>query len=204
LIVCEGKETERRYFEAAIEKRGLLSVDVVIAHDCDSAPISVVQYAIDRCLREGRPEDGGYTAVFCVFDRDQHESYQRALAKIDAFKSRVIVPVPSIPCFEYWLVLHFYYTRAPYTPSGGRTASDRAVDELRKIEGFADYEKSIKKHHLDNLMGRLPEAIKNAKKAADDAIATEAENPCTKVFKVLEALDKLEETSDVEAAKSNL
>jgi hypothetical protein len=47
------------------------------------APISVVE-----CAEERAREQGGYDAIFCVFDRDGHESFDRARAKIKGLAGR--------------------------------------------------------------------------------------------------------------------
>ena len=83
LIVCEG-ETEQEYFEAARIHYHLTTAQVVIADNSKgSAPISVVE-----CAEERAAEQGGYDTIFCVFDRDGHESFDRARAKIRGLASR--------------------------------------------------------------------------------------------------------------------
>ena len=77
LIVCEG-ETEQEYFEAARIKYGLTTAEIILADNTiGPAPISVVECAEGKCA-----ERGGYDKVFCVFDRDGHESFDRARKKI--------------------------------------------------------------------------------------------------------------------------
>ena len=111
LIVCEGKETERRYFDDFVSRLDLKAVEVEVHGGQDgSAPINVVDYAARKALSEGLPEDGGYEFVFCVFDRDSHESYERAKSKIhDLSKSKFpgsyFEAITSIPCFELWIIL---------------------------------------------------------------------------------------------------
>ena len=113
LIVCEG-ETEVSYFEAAREKYRLTSAEVVACNAAGSAPISVVEYAERRAA-----EQGSYDTIFCVFDRDQHESFARALARIQALASRSrnrlnILAATSVPCFEIWILMHFERTDRPF------------------------------------------------------------------------------------------
>ena len=92
----------------------LLTTEVVIPRDQGGlAPISIVEYAEDRAK-----ERGGYDHIFCVFDRDQHESFNRARAKVRSLATRsrnplAISEVASVPCFEVWVLLHFEQTDAP-------------------------------------------------------------------------------------------
>jgi hypothetical protein len=106
LIVCEG-ETEQEYFEAARLKYGLTTAEIVLAENTKgAAPISVVACAEEKCA-----ERGGYDQIYCVFDRDGHESFDRARARIATLAGRKNKPLPvrdaiSIPCFEFWVLLH--------------------------------------------------------------------------------------------------
>lgn len=113
-IVCEGK-TERAYFEAARIHFQLTTAEVVVADNTKgAAPISVVE-----CAEERAAEQGGYDTIFCVFDRDGHESFDRARAKIRGLASRSrnrlnMHETLSVPCFELWVLLHFGRTDRPF------------------------------------------------------------------------------------------
>jgi hypothetical protein len=71
-----------------------------------------VNYAEEK-FRESRE----YELVFAVFDRDDHTTYVNALDRTaqlnngtlinDEEKAIPFVAVPSVPCFELWLLLHF-------------------------------------------------------------------------------------------------
>lgn len=197
LIVCEGEKTERIYFEELVAHLRLVSVDVEICADGGSAPISVVEYAQRRALTEGLPEDAGYDAVFCVFDRDTHETYEAAKAKVLDLRKQKVFPavaecaITSIPSFEYWFLLHFGYARAPFIAVGTKSAGARVLDELRKVAGFEAYEKNLSSNVIRELLGRTEEAMKNAARAAADAEATGEENPSTLVPQVVGYLQAL-------------
>lgn len=114
LVVCEG-ETEQYYFEAARVHYGLTTAEVIIAENTKgAAPISVVE-----CAEEKSGEPGGYDMIYCVFDRDGHQSFDKAHEKIMAMAGRKKKPLPieeaiSIPCFEVWVLMHFERTAAPF------------------------------------------------------------------------------------------
>ncbi|MFZ1765955.1 MAG: RloB family protein [Candidatus Nitrotoga sp.] len=176
LIVCEG-ETEQEYFEAARIKYGLTTAEVILAENTRGpAPISVVECAEGKC---GEP--GGYDQIFCVFDRDGHESFDRAREKIKALSGRKKKPLPineaiSVPCFELWVLLHFEKTDAPY---------DKCVEVNNRVRthmpGYEKADAAIAKQ----LMARLEVAIENA-----DWLECRAEtnnfNPFTSVHKVFQ------------------
>jgi hypothetical protein len=145
-IICEG-EAEKTYFNAARIRYGLTTAEVVLPDNtAGSAPISVV-----RCAEARGREPGGYDTIFCVFDRDGHESFDRARERIRTLAGRTRNPLPireaiSIPCFEFWVLLHFERTDAPFT----------CCDEVtRKVRNhMMNYEKAnatIARSLMDNV-----------------------------------------------------
>lgn len=111
LIVCEGQETEPRYFRALRSELKLGAVDVQVeGEDCGSAPISVVDFALR--LKKRPPRGVSYDAVWCVIDRDGHQSFDKAIDKAQAHGIRMAV---SVRQFELWFLLHFAYTTRVWT-----------------------------------------------------------------------------------------
>ena len=176
LILCEG-ETEQEYFEAARIHYGLKTTEIVLAENTvGSAPVSVVQCAEDKCA-----ERGGYDKVFCVFDRDGHESFDRARAQLKALASRKRSPLPveeaiSVPCFELWVLLHFERTDRPF---------HRCADVIHRIRD--QHMPSYKKADAAvarQLIARVEDALRHA-----DWLEGRAENnhydPYTSIHHVL-------------------
>ena len=86
-----------------------------------AAPITVVDRAIE--LRGERKQlarksitKTAYEVVYCVIDVEapKAESLSRAINKAKDNKLEVIL---SNPCFEYWYILHFRKTSAPFNTS---------------------------------------------------------------------------------------
>jgi len=181
LIVCEG-ETEEAYFEAARIKYGLTTAEVILAENTiGAAPISVVRCAEARCA-----EPGGYDRIFCVFDRDGHESFDRARARIKTLGKRKKKPLPiqeaiSIPCFEYWVLLHHARTDAPL-----HRCAD-AEDQVRNhMSGYEKADAAIARQ----LMARVDVALGNANWVEGRAQDNDY-NPYTSVHHVLEHFAKV-------------
>lgn len=186
LIVCEG-ETEQAYFEAARIKYGLTTAEIILADNTvGPAPISVVECAEGKCA-----ERGGYDQVFCVFDRDGHESFDRAREKIKTLADRKKKPLAireaiSIPCFEFWVLLHHERTDAPFIK-----CSD-VIDRVRThLPGYEKANDAIARQ----LMARVDVALGNA-----DWIEGRAENndynPYTSVHHVLRHLAQVANQKD--------
>ncbi|HDZ61640.1 MAG TPA: RloB domain-containing protein [Nitrospirae bacterium] len=82
--------------------------------DSGSSPISVVKHSKERYNEEKRTGDA-FDRVFCVFDKDSHESYTRALDEVEKAKPKnIFKAITSIPCFEYWLLLHYEFSTKPF------------------------------------------------------------------------------------------
>ena len=97
----------------------------------------------------------------------------------------------SWPCFEFWLVLHFTYHRRFYSSSGGRTAAQNCVKELR--EYIPRYEKGIEGVFL-MLEEHLDSAKSNAERARLDAQMTGREDPSTELHLLVSYLQYLKES----------
>lgn len=147
LIVCEGRETERRYFEAFQHAVRNPRVHVEVARET-GVPKTVVKEAI--ALREAaeqeakrqRDENLRWDEVWGVFDVDDHPSLDEALAL--AARHEIAVAV-SNPCFELWALLHFCDQRGHIERQKLRVALkkylrgyDKVLDFPRVHVGYAD------------------------------------------------------------------
>lgn len=196
LIVCEGMKTEPYYFEEFCQAHQLRTPRVRIAPgEQGSSPDCVVAYAEKLFEEDAQLGPDRYDQVFCVIDRDKHTTYQAAIQRIENLNAggKPFVAIPSIPCFEYWLLLHFTYTRQSYHAAGKRSICGMVIQELRKQPGFAGYEKAQR-----GIYSRLKEltgtAIKHAQRAEKDAEKTGEDNPSTCVHHLVGKLQELAAT----------
>jgi hypothetical protein len=119
LIICEC-QTERIYFEALRRRLRLTNAEVLFPVPAGSAPINVVDHAIEKAK-----ESGGYDFIYCMLAGYQHESFHRALNKLHAnTKRHPLHAIVSIRCFEYWILLLFENTDAPFN------VYDNVIDRL--------------------------------------------------------------------------
>ncbi len=136
LIVCEGTDTEPNYFTALKEylKLNPLSISIHPAKGYFS-PQTVVDYAIleiEKACDTGDP----YTKVYCIIDRDKHPTYNEAFAKVAQYKSprkcfTQLCLIPSVPCFEYWILMHIKYTTRSFGIAGSRPCDELINSELK-------------------------------------------------------------------------
>ena len=126
-----------------------------------------------------------YDEVYCVFDRDEHMTFNTAS---DEARASGIELARSWPCFEFWLRLHFGFSRRPYEKLGSRSASQHCVDELIRL--LPGYQKGASGtfHRLED---RLGTAKDHAARTLADAQATGEPNPSTEVHELIEYLQSL-------------
>lgn len=124
LVVCEGLKTEPNYFKALCRELRLTSVEVEVVTGSGSAPISVVDSALElkrrreRDVCKERTNKLKFDEIWCVFDREnpQHNpSFPRAVDKAASNQLELAV---STPAFEYWYLLHFVDTDRPFRDAG--------------------------------------------------------------------------------------
>ncbi len=115
-IICEGKNTEKWYFEKLIESRKELSINSPIEiiylektgeHESWSNPKSLFELA-DKAVKEYE-FDKAFDKVVIVFDVDiyeHQESFEKYKELINNATNYQIVAITN-PSFELFLLLHF-------------------------------------------------------------------------------------------------
>lgn len=183
LVVCEGKCTEPYYLQDIVDRHRLSTANVeVTGHGAD--PRTVVREAKKKRDRERRRGEK-YDRVYCVFDRDEHATFGEAC---DQARASGLMLATSWPCFEFWLRLHFGYTRHPYARSGGKSPAQKCVEELRDF--LPGYEKAARGVFFE-LEDRLDEAKVHAARTLDDALATGDFDPSTEMHELVGYLQSL-------------
>ena len=164
-----------------------ISFDVIYNQSCPSK--------VQEKAQELRKNIGTtYKKIFCIFDKDSHNNkgkhgqlnHYNDLVSFCKTHPEKLFSANSVPCFEYWLYLHFKNHSAPILPKRKLSASDVMVkmletelpdyqkgaldfDYLKHNIGVAvdNAEKSIKRYEEDNIdnpmtyMGILHEELKN-------------------------------------------
>ncbi|WP_406545887.1 RloB family protein [Succinimonas sp.] len=178
LIVCEGEQTEPLYFEGFKHEYDLSSANVVVTDASKgSDPVSIIKHA-EKLYKESQKENNAFDRVFCVFDKDQHGNYDTAVRMLSKASSK-FTAITSVPCFEYWFLLHFEYTTKSF-PS-----ASAVISELKKhIPAYSKNNMRI----FDTLKSRLQTAVQNAEKANESAKKAGTDNPSTKVVDLVNYL----------------
>ncbi len=186
LIVCEGEKTEPNYFRALVDDLQLNTANIVIARNIGgSSPRTLVDVAI-RLYRKEKE----YDRIYCVFDKDRHENYQNGLDKIRNTrlgKGHSIHAAPSVPCFEFWLLLHFIYTTKQFDIGPGSICAHVISDLKDYIPGYAKGDIDIYQVTKD----KIDTAIAHSKRVEHHCESAGTDMPSTKVHELVDYLRNL-------------
>lgn len=192
LIVCEGEKTEPNYFQGLRDYYGLNTANVEVCGECDSNPMSLFRYAKQR-YREEKDAGDAFDRVYCVFDKDTHADYAQALDAIRRMTPKeTYFAITSVPCFEYWLLLHFVPTTRPYNALPGNSACNQVLAELKN--NLPEYEKGSDTVFL-SLIDLLAFAKANAARGLRVAELNSTDNPSTRVHLLVDFLQNIKTPS---------
>ncbi|EMW3876170.1 TPA: RloB family protein [Pseudomonas aeruginosa] len=181
LIVCEDSRSGKTYLEDAAH---FFRVDakVLVAHCGYTNPSGIVDFAISKLSKFDR--------VYCVIDRDEHPCFNKAL--VTAAQHPKITMIKSYPCFEFWLLLHFGYSRKPFSRTGKFSAGDNVGRELRTHQLMDRYDKGASQGVFNTLLGKpFEDAQRFAPRVLLDAESSQAPNPSTELHLLIDDLKKL-------------
>lgn len=187
LIVCEGEKTESYYLRALCDSLRLSTASIQIV-GLGADPLSIVNSAVEKF---NTTRD--YDRVYCIFDKDQHANYQKAIDKVENLRNQAknimpIYSITSIPCFEYWILLHFVDTARPYNSTGKKTSGELLFNAVKLH--IKDYHKGHKKI-FEISKPYLQDAIVRAKKNYKQQKKVGTDNPSTNMFELIEYLFSL-------------
>lgn len=191
LIVCEGSKTEPEYFKDLRNYYQLKSANIEICgEECSSAPSSILKYAEQR-YAEDKNAGNPFDRVYCVFDKDTHHCYQPTLDAIARKREKSTwFAITSVPCFEYWILLHYAPAARPYKALTGNSAGHQLLNELRTY--MPVYSKG-NQGLFTQLLPQLEFAKQNATRLLAAAEASGTDNPSTKVHELVGYLQNLKQ-----------
>ena len=182
LVLCEDTKASIAYLNDAA-RHFRASPHIRVDHCGRTDPLGIVEEAVRQRRR--------YDEVYCVIDRNGHQSFDDALVLV---RDRAgLAVIPSDPCFEYWLLLHFGYTRAGFTAVGAKSSCDHLIDALRQQAGMNAYDKGNVQGLFDRMLAGdlFARARLNAARALQDAINVDEPNPSTHLHHLMDRFEKL-------------
>ncbi|MDF5709070.1 MAG: RloB family protein [Nostoc sp. S4] len=191
LIVVEGQETEYNYFNSLKHDLKLSTTDIRIVSASGGDPLKIIDKACslveENKLESQKGSKLEFEHVFCVFDNDNKiEIFKQALLKA---KDNNFVSITSIPCFEFWFLLHYVYTTAPlshYKELCPRLEAEmRKAGVLNKRETYDKSDVTLYKKFKPYLENALTNAMKLQLDRPNEDSCT---NPSTKVHILVQQL----------------
>jgi len=168
LIVCGGQETEPNYFKELRRVRSLTATLVI--EEVGEDPAQLVKRAIDKIVSAGDFDD-----AYVVFDRDSFRDFLDAINMATKFRSDLqpdlrLIPIPSGPSFEVWLLLHFVDTDKKFVRTGNKSAGDCVKSDLKRH--YPQYEKNglslFSKISTSEQLNHANKRSQRLRKACDD------------------------------------
>ena len=148
LILTNGKQTEKNYFEAIrAHYKSIFKISVKFMND---DPVALVNHAIAEKTPRNR--------VWCVFDKDEFLSASIDQAMKTAKENEIGVAFSNM-AFEVWLIDHF--KKCCLEKNAEKLVTD--LDRILKANEYpAGYSKEDKQMIAEVLMPRLGDAVQNA------------------------------------------
>jgi hypothetical protein len=191
LVFVEGLRTEDAYltyWRRQYRDKVLIEIDPF-----RGGPLRLVEKAVEAKRIEARVAKRGrgrpHDQIWCMFDRDEHPNFARA---VDLANRNNINLAISNPCIELWFILHFerhtaYIERQP--------AQRRAEDLLGCSKVLTDSALSVLAERYDRARDR---AIRLDEKHAGDG-SPPASNPSSGVWRLIDLIRTPDQVAALEA-----
>lgn len=189
LVVCEGEKSEPSYFNEIKTAYRIPTLVTVCTAQKRTEPMQIIETALQTIKA-----DPDFEWVYVVFDRDNHQTYQEALAKAQELdgKHRTrwkkpvrFIAIPSVPCFEFWLLLHYIYR-------------DTRLTTAQALEALAMYLPNYTKGMaglFQITQGKLTQAQTHAAKLREQFKPDNGVDPYTAVDELIAGLTQIKNRS---------
>ena len=137
------------------------------------------------------------SSIFCLFDKDDPNKFTEACQRTKSIRGGKVIKVTSVPCFEYWLLLHFERVDAPLfsvtnviarlgnTALSDYSNANKRIDEQRFSLLSAD-------NNIDNATQWSKELFERVQQFNTD-------DPSTRMFELMKVLKKLNPLLDAKS-----
>ena len=155
LFICEDSKSSKFYMEGLGKAH---NINIKAETSYGTSPENVLRAAKEK---PSLFQDEGTATVYCLFDKDDCEDIKFKKVIADC-KSASIVPATSIPCYEYWLLLHLKATNKSFKDSQECCEAFRAEYNKAFNRRYNVKDLKARKEIFEDLKENLETAIKNA------------------------------------------
>lgn len=191
LIICEGTQTEPNYFKALKE--------MIKEKDQEKISLKIIgkgrgtNSLLNDAIKEVEKSINYISNVWLIYDKDEFtdESFDEVIEqcqKLNKENDVIYNPIWSNESIETWILLHFIR----FNTKMGRKDCIKKINENFAKRKLGKYQKNDIKIY-EKLKPYQSEAIRNAKWLEKNYVETmlpSEMNPCTKIHKLVELLNK--------------
>lgn len=187
MVVCEGKNTEPRYFDkfATEFRNGSVKVEILKGK---GTPATIVSRAIKEAQHLTEASKGGRAnsfdrefEVWAIFDADNNSDVELKDAKKAAAAAGVKVAF-SNPCFEVWILMHYRNVDGALNQRNAQSELSRRMPKYNHSKGAeVDYDAIKSAYPLAVGRGKTSERRRREDGKPEG-------NPFSGVFKLTEAI----------------
>ncbi|MCF6293518.1 MAG: RloB family protein [Robiginitomaculum sp.] len=178
VVLCEDSAGTIEYLKTCFPKRRLDKVAVQVV-GCGADPKKLLKDA-RRALYGTLLSVSKADYVCLVFDQDQHAHFADTIRRCQTLPK--IETFISIPCFEYFFILHYENSRQACN------SFDNIRTKLRSQVGFQNYDKKKNCVPLLELKGRQASALNNSVSVRDACRRDGATGPLTEIDLLFDAI----------------
>lgn len=155
LFICEDTKSSKYYIEGLGKDNG---INIKAENANGTSPENVLKSAKDK---QKLFTDKGVVQIYCLFDKDDCDDnkFNKVIAQC---KKAGFTPAISIPCYEYWLLLHLKRTNQPFNDAQECCETFRTEYNRRFQTQYSIKELKAKKDIFNDLKNNLNTAITNA------------------------------------------
>ena len=179
LFICEDAKSSKFYMEG-LGKSNNINLK---AENCyGTSPENVLRAAEEKLAMF--PDEGTAT-IYCLFDKDDCEDakFKKVVA---ACREKGIIPAISVPCYEYWLLLHLKKTDKAFNDAKECCEAFKDAYNKEFHTNFNIKQLKARREIFEDLKDKLKPAIKNA----ESLNLNENESPYTNMHEVIKSIIK--------------
>ncbi len=183
MVLCEDCGGVKTYIKQLTESTLLKSAVAVEVQGIGEGPKKLLQYAKMALNGNTRKFPNKADMVFLIFDKDQHEGFDNAVAG-SRDQNRIHV-FTSIPCIEIFFILHYEYFSHPANRYSDLSGVLKAIPEFEK------YNKGSGSVPIVSMCNVQDTAMKNVARLRKERRKNGSKNPMTDMDLYIEFLNDI-------------
>lgn len=177
LFICEDTKSSKFYMEGLGKAH---NINIKTENAYGTSPENVLRTAKEKLSLF---QDKEIAKIYCLFDKDDCDDrkFKNVIAEC---KRKHIISAISVPCYEYWLLLHLKKTNQPFNDAQECCEAFRTEYNKAFHTDFNVKQLKARKEIFTDLQDKLEAAINNA----ENLKLNEDETPYTNMHEVIKGI----------------